>query len=209
VTSPRAARVYGGLLRRLYPRRFRDEYGADMVLLFAEQLRDEPAMRVWARGVIDLAITVPARHLEAHMTRLPNPTVPALLGAVTVAGVLFGIITGSNLGILAAGLSVAAVAGALAVVAWRHTRAITTARPATAHWWKLLAGGAGVLGAVTVVTTATGEVDESMWWPMIVTILGALVTLAAGGVLGIAHLTATRPPNAPSRPHQLGPNPHR
>ena len=32
-----------------------------MVLLFAEQLRDEPATRVWARGLIDLAITVPAR----------------------------------------------------------------------------------------------------------------------------------------------------
>lgn len=171
-----------------------------MVLLFAEQLRDEPAMRVWARGVIDLAITIPARHLEAHMTRLPNPSVPVLFAALSVAGVVFGVIAGSNVAMLAVGLSVAAVAGVLAVVAWRHTRAITAARPATAHWWKFLAGGAGLLVAVIVVTTATGEVDDSMWWPMMITILCAVVTVAAGVVLGIAHLRvrSTRPPNAPS-----------
>jgi hypothetical protein len=197
VSSPRAARVYGWLLR-VYPRRFRDEYGADMVLLFAEQLRDEPALGVWARGVIDVAITVPARHLEAHVDRSPNHTVPALFAAISVAGVLFGIITGSHLGMLAVGLSVAAAAGALAVAAWRHTRAITAARTTTAHWWKFLVGGAGVLGAVIVVTTTIGEVDESMWWPMMITILGALVTVAAGLILGIAHLTARRPRNAPS-----------
>ena len=56
MTALRAAKLYRGLLR-VYPRRFRDEYGADMVLLFTDQLRDEPALRVWARGVIDLAIT--------------------------------------------------------------------------------------------------------------------------------------------------------
>jgi hypothetical protein len=197
VTDLRAASLYRGLLR-VYPRRFRDEYRDDMVLLFAAQLRDEPAMRVWARGVIDLAITIPARHLEAHMTRLPNPAVPALFAAISVTGVLFGIITGSNLGMLAIGVSVAAVAGALAVVAWQHTRAITTARPATAHWWKLLAAGAGVLAAVIVATNAAGEVEESMWWPMMIAILAALVTVAAGLVLGVAHLAHTRPRNTPS-----------
>lgn len=131
------------------------------------------------------------------MTRLPNPAVPALFAAISVAGVLFGVIAGSNLGMLAVGLSVAATAGALAVVAWRHTRAITAARPATVHWWKFLTAGAGVLAAVIVATTATGEVDDSMWWPMVITILAALVTLAAGLVLGFAHLTSTRPETRP------------
>lgn len=189
--------MYRGLLR-LYPRRFRHEYAPDMALLFADQLHDEPAARVWARGVVDLAITIPTRHLEAHMNRLPNPTTPLLFAALSVAGLLFGIVGGSNLAMLVIGLSVAAGAGALAVVAWRHTRAITTARPATAHWWKFLAGGTGVLAAFAVVTTATGEVDESLWWPMLLTVLSALVTLAIGLVLGIAHLTRNRPRNAPS-----------
>lgn len=197
MTCPRAARVYGWLVR-LYPRRFRDEYGADMVLLFAEQLRDEPVTRVSARAVIDLAITVPAQHLEAHTARSPNPAVSVLFAAISVTGVTFGVVTGSNLGMLAVGLSVGAVAAALALVAWRQTRAITAARPASVHWWKFLAGGASALGAVIAVTTTTGEVDDSMWWPMMISILGALVTLAAGLVLGIAHLTARRPRNSPS-----------
>jgi hypothetical protein len=93
-----------------------------------------------------------------------------------------------------------------AVVAWRHTRAIAAARPATSHWWKFLAGGAGVLGAVIVVATAAGEVDESMWWPMMVTIVGALVTLAAGLVLGIAHLNGQAAPERAELIHPLGRN---
>ena len=51
---------------------------------------------------------------------------------------------------------------------------------------------------MTVATTATGEVDDSMWLPMMITILCALVTVAAGLVLGIARLTSTRTRNAPS-----------
>lgn len=93
---------------------------------------------------------------------------------------------------LGVGLSVAAVAGALAVVGWRYNRVISTARPATAHWWKFLAGGAGVLAAIVVVTTTTGEVDESLWWPMLITVLSALGAVAAGLVLGIARLTRSR-----------------
>lgn len=197
MTTLRAARLYRALLR-VYPRGFRDDYGPDMVQLFTDQLRDERPARVWARGLIDLAITIPARYLEAHMNRLPNPAVPALFAAISVAGVLFGVVSGSNLGMLAVGLSVAATAGALALLAWRHARAITAAAPTTAHWWKLLTAGAGVLAAVIVVTTATGEVDGSMWWPMVLAILCALLAVAAGLVLGIAHLTSRRPRNAPS-----------
>lgn len=189
--------VYRALLR-LYPRRFRHEYASDMALLFADQLHDEPAPRVWARGVVDLAITIPTRHLEAHMNRLPNSTTPLVFAALSVAGLAFGIVAGSNLAMLAIGLSIAAVAAALAVAAWRHTRAITTARPATAHWWKFLAAGAGALAVIVAVTTATGEVDDSLWWPMLLTVLSALVMLAIGLVLGIAHLTRNRPRNAPS-----------
>lgn len=198
MSAPRAVGVYRAMLR-LYPRRFRDEYGPDMALLFTHQLRDEPAARVWARGVVDLAITVPTRHLEAHMDRPPNPLVPVLFATavlfatVSVAGVFLAIVGGSSLGVLAVGLFVAVVAGALAVVAWRHTRPITAARPTTAHWWKFLTGGAGVLAAVIVVTTATGEVPEAMWLPMMITGLWALMLLAAGLVLGVAHLTGNRP----------------
>jgi len=56
-------------LLHLYPRGFREEYGADRALLVAASLRDERAGSVVARTLVDLAITVPTRHLEAHVSR--------------------------------------------------------------------------------------------------------------------------------------------
>ncbi len=68
----------------------------------------------------------------------------------------------------------------------------------TANWWKFLVAGAGVLGAVIVAATIIGEVDDSLWLPMMILMVGSLVTLAAGLILGIAHLTARRAANAPT-----------
>jgi len=195
VSGPKTADVYRGLLS-FYPRRFRDEYGIDMALLFAEQLRDEPAGRVWARGLVDLAITIPAQHLEAHMDRPPNPTVPVVFAAISVSGVVFAIVGGSSLGMVGFGLAVAVVAGVLAVAAWRHTRAISAARPATARWWLVLVAGVGALATTIVILNVVGEVPDGWWWPMILTLLAGVVTTAAGLILGIVHLIDNRPRRA-------------
>ncbi len=187
-------------LLRLYPRAFRDEYGVDMALLFAHQLRDEPAVRVWARGLVDLAITVPARHLEAHVSRAPNPTVPIVLAAVSFAGLVLAVVGGTNLAAAAVGLAVAVVAGVLAVASWRQARTITGApRQATAHWWKIALVGAGVLSAVVVGINVNGDLPDGWWWPMVVTLFASIATTIGGLVLGIAHLVWRRPHN-PHRP---------
>ncbi len=197
MNGPRTVRLYRGLLR-CYPRRFRDEYRADMALLFADQLRDEPASRVWARGVVDLAITIPARHLEAHMDRPPNPVVPLVFAAITVTGIVFGIVVGPNVGIAAFGLVVAAVAGVLTVASWRHTRALTSDRPATARWWQVLLGGAAMLTPTIIVLNVVGELPDAWWGPMMLTLLAGILTTAAGIILGIAHLASNRPRSATS-----------
>lgn len=191
-----SVRVYQGLLR-CYPRRFRDEYAADMALLFVDQLHDEPAGRVWARGLVDLAITIPARHLEAHVDRPPNPTVPIVYAAISITGVIFGIVVGSDLELAAFGLAVAVVAGVLAVAAWRNTRAATAARPATARWWQVLLVGVGVLTPTIVVLNVVGELPDGWWAPMMLTLLGGILTTAVGLILAIAHLGANRPHTAP------------
>jgi hypothetical protein len=169
-----------------------------MVALFAEQLRDEPAGRVWARAVVDLAVTVPTRHLEAHMNRPPIRTMPFLFATVGVTGLAFAILAGSNLAMFAVGLTIAVVAGALAAVAWLHIRVVTTPRPVSAHWWKFLAYGAGALAAMIVATGAAYEFDDALWWPMVLVILSAVVTLAAGFALGIVHLIGNRWRRAPT-----------
>jgi hypothetical protein len=64
---------------RLYPKRFREEYGPDLVGLVTDQLREEPTWRVLGRTTVDLALTVPTRHLEAHMSRSATTLVPLML----------------------------------------------------------------------------------------------------------------------------------
>jgi hypothetical protein len=192
--STTAVVVYRALLR-LYPRGFRDEYGADMALLLADQLRDERAGRVWVRAVIDLAVTVPTRHLEAHMNRPPSPLIPLLFAGVGFAGLCVAAIGGSHPETIAVGLSIAVVAVGLAAVAWRGIRPVTT-QQVTARWWKFLAGGLGVLATVIVATTATGEVDDRMWWPTMITVGCALALLGGGLLLGLAHGRARRLRNA-------------
>lgn len=195
MSNARAVGIYRALLR-FYPRRFRDEYGLDVALLFEAQLRDEPAARVWARGLLDLAITVPTQHLEAHVNRPPKPAIPAVFAVASVAGLTLAIVGGTNLGMFGIALAVGVVCGVFAVASWRRTRAITAARPASAHWWKLVAGGGGVFAATIVAVNATGEVSSRWWLPMMLTFLAAITTAVTGLILGIARLTARRPRRA-------------
>jgi hypothetical protein len=192
VTTSRSVRVYRGLLR-VYPRAFRDEYGTDMALLFADQLRDEAAPRVWARGVVDLAITIPARHLEAHMTRPPNPIVPIVYAAISLTGLLFGVVVGSEPGTAVFGLVVAVAAGVLAFASWRRTRPVTAPGSATERWWQVVLAGGGLLGATIAVLTVVGEVSEGWWAPTMLVLLAGILTTATGVILGIAHVTVDRP----------------
>ena len=197
MNSSRAVGIYRGLLR-VYPARFRHEYQDDMALLFAEQLRDEPAAQVWTRSLIDVAITVPAQHLEAHMNRPPNPTVPVVFAALSVTGVVVALLGGSNLGIAGFGLAVAVVAGVLTLASWRRTRAVTAVRPASAHWWHVLVGGVGVLTTTIVVLNIIGEVPDGWWVPMMIIFFIGIMTTATGLILGVTHLTTDRPRNATS-----------
>lgn len=70
------------------------------------------------------------------------------------------------------------------------------ARPASARWWQVLLGGVSVLAATVVVLNIVGEVPEGWWVPMMLTLLGGILTTATGLILGIAHLTTNRPRTA-------------
>ena len=176
---------------RFYPRRFREDYGSDLVLLVADQLRDEPTWRVLARSTVDLVLTLPTRHLEAHVHRPPALLIPTLFGAVALAAVIVGITVGHPFVLLAC-LAIGAAAGGLGMLAAHRARPLTQPRPTSAHWWKLLAGGAAVMAALIAITTATGELPDGGWLIAMITGLTALLLIGAGVVLGIAHL-ASRP----------------
>ena len=176
---------------RLYPRTFRQDYGPDLVQLFADQLRDEATWRVVTRSAVDLAITVPTRHLEARMNRPPTPLVPVLFAALALSSVIVALVVGSPIVLLVC-LGVGVSAGALTLISAHRTRGLTQPRPTTAHWWKVLATGGGLLAALIATTTATGELPEGGWLIAMLIGLTAIVLLSTGVAMGIAHL-ASRP----------------
>jgi hypothetical protein len=176
---------------RLYPKRFRDDFGPDLVQLVADQLDDEPTWRVATRSAVDLALTIPARHLEARMHRSSTPVVPLLFAALAVAS-LVAAATASSPIVLLVSCGVGIAAGSLGLVAALRARALTAPVPLSAHWWKVLGGGAALLTALFVVTGVLGDLPDGGWMVAMTTGLAALLLMAAGLALGVAHLL-TRP----------------
>ncbi|MCU0311705.1 MAG: hypothetical protein MUE36_12290 [Acidimicrobiales bacterium] len=175
------ARLYGMALH-LYPRGFRQEYGEDMEQLLTDQLRDESTAAVAARATLDLALTLPHQHLEAHM-RTPDRLIPTVLLALAVAGLAVAVVGGSEPAALGAGVLIAVVAGAIGIIAWRRSSPVTEPGSA-AVWWKFLVAGpclvVGVIGAAALGVNA--------WFLGIAVVLTGIGSFAVGIVLGITHL---------------------
>lgn len=177
-----AIRVYRTLLR-LYPREFRDAYGADMVQLLRDQYADELPWHVGARAALDLAITIPGQHLEVHMNRQSTHLVPLLYTALAAGGLLFAILGGSNIALVVVGLCIAVAAGAVAAVTWRRSGPIG-GRISTAGWWKLVLTGPCIVVSVIIAAGLGVEACEVGVFAVLV----AFVITGTGVLLGIAHL---------------------
>lgn len=185
-------RAYGALVA-LYPREFRDEYGADMVLLARDACRDDPPWRVACRVLVDLAISIPTQHLERHMHRSPSPLIPLIYTAVSGAGIVLALTGGTNAVLLIVGLVVAAIAGTVAVISWRRAAPIDGS-VRTTHWWKFVAAGPVIIGGVIV---AAGLGVEA-WFVGMFFVFLALILTGVGLLLGLARLATRRPPALPT-----------
>lgn len=185
-------RAYGALMA-LYPREFRDEYGADMVNLAREACRDDPPWRVACRVLVDLAISIPTQHLEARMHRSPSLLIPLFYSAVSGAGIVLALVGGSNVALLVVGLMVAAIAGMLAVVAWRGAAPVGGSVQTT-HWWKFVVAGPVLIGGVIVAA----ELGVDAWFVGMFLVFLALILTGVGLLLGLARLAARRPPALPT-----------
>jgi hypothetical protein len=171
--------LYRGALR-LYPRSFRDEYSDDMVQLLRDQIADESRLRVTARAALDLSLTVPARHVEAHMKRTTTPFV-VLLGTALLAGGAFAFVEGL------VGILIAIVGCGLAVAAWRREQPVA-ARRATNRWWQFLTIGIGLFAVVIVATILTGELNELAWVIAAAAFLTSVALIAIGCVLAVLRI---------------------
>jgi hypothetical protein len=181
-------RAYRALLV-LYPRAFREEYGEDMAQLLAQQLRDEGTTRVWARTLLDLALTVPSLHLEVRMSR--TSTAPMVYGAGALACLLVLVLGGTSRGTALSGLAGVLVLGSLAVVSWRRSVTLGAA-PAGSHWWRYLAAGGTGLGLTVGLANLGDELPDGTWYVFMAALLTSVVLLVVGAALGVAQAAASR-----------------
>jgi hypothetical protein len=175
------------ILQRLYPQRFRDDYGDDMASLLRDQLADEPAWRVCGGALVDLAVTIPVRHLEVHMPATRTPAT-VLVASFVGASAAFAFVEGLL------GLIVAALGAVLAMLIWRRERPARPQRALAGRWWTLLVGGAVLLAIVIGATTALGELSEPAWVAAALALLVAVTLLGTGVVLGFVRLADRRRP---------------
>lgn len=185
-------RAYGALVA-LYPREFRDEYGTDMVQLARDSCHDDRTWRVAGRVLIDLAVSIPTQHLEAHVHRSPSHFVALTYTALAGAGFALAVAGGTNAILLIVGLLVAAVAGTLAVITWRRAAPVGGSVQ-TAHWWKFVVAGPIIVGGVI----AAAGVGVEAWFVGMFAVFFALILSSIGLLLGLMRLTTRRPPALPT-----------
>ena len=185
MSQPAIVRLYR-LVLHLYPRPFRAEYGADMEQLLLDQLHDERAPVVIGRLIVDLAVTVPNQHLEAHL-RTPNRLVPFAYLVIAVAGLVLAVLGGSEPKALVPGMVLAVGAGAIGLITWRHARSVRDSS-VTAGWWKFLL--AGPLLIIRVIVAAGAGIQA--WFLGMGVVLAGAASFALGATLGIAHLARAR-----------------
>ncbi len=161
-----------------------------MVQLVRDQCSDEPPWRVCGRAALDLAITIPTQHMEAHMSRNPDHLVPLVYTAVAGGGVLLAVVGGSNTSMLIVGLCIAVAAGAMAAVAWRRSGPVR-ASVATEGWWKFLLAGPCII--ISVIVAAEQGVEA--WTVGLACVFSAFVLTGAGLVLGLTRLVNRRTPS--------------
>jgi len=158
----RSQRIYRSLLL-VYPRAFRQVYGADMVQVFGDRLREERATRgsrasvaVWCRTVLDLFKSAPLQRMERRMSR------EAAFSILFVLFLAFAVVA-FTLGSEGPGLVVAFVA--------------------------LIATGVvfGLRGSLrkrnSVRSEPAGKLGLSEWWVLLAAVLGAVEIIAALGQL--------------------------
>lgn len=181
-------------LTRAYPKAFRDDYGEDLVAVFALQLQELGSVRCWIRTLRDLARTVPSQHLERPMTQRSTAQLTVGCVALAVGATAAAVITGTSFYSLLL-LLVAAAAAAVAVLARRSSRtALAPERSST--WKRLLIAGAALLAVMVVLMNLPGsenqELSELGWTVMMVSLLTSFTLIAAGVVLGAAHFLNRR-----------------
>ena len=159
--------------------------------LFAEQLREEGATRVWLRTTRDLIVTVPAQHLEAKMHRPAARTVTVIATGFTSAAFVLAVIAGTG-PVVGVFLLATLVGLVVATVAWRAARPVQTS--GAGRWRPILATGIVLLAGAIVVVNVPPYRDEDLpefgWVLMMLSTVTGIALITIGLTLAVTQRIA-------------------
>ncbi len=183
-------------LAKLYPTSFRDEYGDDLVAVFAEQLDDEGTGRVWFSTIHDLIVTVPTQHLEVHMNRPTPHTVALIATSITVAALILAVIAGTG-PVVGVFLLIAVAALVVATLSWKAARTAGELGKATASRWRtfLLIGVALLIAVIVVINVPpynNRDLPGAGWALMMLSLVTSVALITVGVTIGIAQRSTHR-----------------
>ncbi len=177
-----------------YPRAFRENYREDLVSTFTLQLDALGATRCWLRALTDLAVTVPAQHLEAQMKHPSTTRVSTASLALAIGTFIAAAVTGTSIyGLIF--LTTGAIAVVIAVLSRK------AARPAikledSRSWKKYLASGSVLLvvliAAINLPPNKGKELSAVAWSLMMLSLLASFTLIGAGIVIGATQLHQNR-----------------
>jgi hypothetical protein len=178
-------------LTRLYPRSFRDQYREDLAVLFSDQISDEAPVAVWARTIRDLAVTVPAHHLEAVMRRPPTPVLVGICSVMAASALALALVIGTGRpGASIVFLMIAVVSGAVGVSAWRAHQPIHDVGSLGAVWWKFMVAGGSLVAAtfagMSIPWPQAMDLGDNAYWLVVISMMTGFMLGALGILLGFA-----------------------
>jgi hypothetical protein len=182
-------------LTRLYPRSFRHNYGEDLLILFATQIKAESPVRVWGRTFRDLAISVPTLRLEAHMNRPSTRLVSAVSGVVAGTAALLALTIGTGPA-MPVFLVVALLSSATAFWAWQAGQPVRADDAMGKSWWKVLLAGPALaaltFAAMTIPWPDAIDLGDNAYWLVVIAFMTSLALVATGLLLGLVTVLGRR-----------------
>ena len=194
-SSGRSIQLYERLLV-LYPKSFRQEYGADMVQAFGDLLMAGGGTgRVWRRIFGDVATSATRQRLMQLSGGAGGAGGWVVVLLVALAGLVLALGRGGDLEILVP-IGMLLLLPALGIgLIWSATTVwrTTGSRPVG----RLLVGLGCFVPAVVVPLTSSD--DDWGYWIGVAIVLGLIVGLGSGALWGLVTLVGSRGPDVPAR----------
>ncbi|MET0626980.1 MAG: hypothetical protein ABW033_00815 [Acidimicrobiia bacterium] len=175
---------------RVYPPKFRREYGEPMVQLFADRVRRDGGRRAWGSALRDVSISAPYQYWESLMNASPQTKLTVAAVLTGIAAIAFLLVGGAILGLVL-----------LLVLAWELYAILRMRghRVSEQRWWKFAGSGVALFAVLFIIFAMPWPEDwrsavpgELAWTVAMFGFSASIVLVVLGLFMGVAQLASRR-----------------